>query len=225
MSQLTINKTNTTGIEDIDVEKPVYNGRGESLSLDRNGRYLLKNANFDGINFLDHDEICTKYYKALEAFALNNIPNVHKVFFDCNICLECYLSHLQAKCVGHFVRSPKTKLTNNPIYFVHSDFTVCSTASKFRLTTKQPRGSDTWGKHDNPGPLFSEEEIEHYLKRGRYLVLNAWKSFGEVPVKDSPLAVVDSSTVDESDLVTVEYRYQDGTGVVGEVYQVGKCVC
>ena len=94
MSQLTINKTNTTGIEDIDVEKPVYNGRGESLSLDRNGLFLLKNANFDGINFFDHDEICTKYYKALEAFALKNIPNVHKVFFDCNICLECYLSHL-----------------------------------------------------------------------------------------------------------------------------------
>ena len=92
---------------------------------------------------------------------------------------------------------------------------------KFRLATKQPRPADSWGKYDRPGPCFAEDEIEDYLKTGRYMILNVWKSINDIPIKDAPLALLDNSTMSEDELVSVEYRYQDGTGVVGESYRTG----
>ena len=79
MDQYTNYKTNTTGMDDIIVEKTVYNARNENATLDRSGVCLVKNSNFNGINFLDHDEICTKYYHGLENFILSTVPNAHKV--------------------------------------------------------------------------------------------------------------------------------------------------
>ena len=72
-------KTNETGLDEISVEKVVYDARAEDLTLDRNGACLVKNADFVEINFWDHDEICTKYYNALETFIIQTIPNVYKV--------------------------------------------------------------------------------------------------------------------------------------------------
>ena len=50
---------------------------------------------------------------------------------------------------------------------------------------------------------------------GRYCIVNFWRSI-KAPVVDTPLAVCDATTVQASDLVASEVRYQDRTG---EIYQ------
>jgi len=82
-----------------------------------------------------------------------------------------------------------------PVTRVHIDQTASSAAARVRL--------------HNP------DEAETLLQ-GRYRIINVWRPLNG-PVMAHPLAVSDSATVDDTDLIPVEHRYPDRTGETAAV--------
>jgi len=99
----------------------------------------------------------------------------------------------------HTIRRPNS--TRGPVARVHIDQTAKSTAARVRHHL--PDEADT-------------------LLQGRYRIVNVWRPLNG-PVYAHPLAVADSSTVRDEDLVGVEHRYPDRTGeTAGVKYNKGQ---
>ncbi|KAF2475501.1 uncharacterized protein BDR25DRAFT_301139 [Lindgomyces ingoldianus] len=82
-----------------------------------------------------------------------------------------------------------------PVVRVHIDQTPASAAARVR--------------HHLP------DEAEKLLQ-GRYRIINVWRPLNG-PVMAHPLAVADSATVNDADLIGVEHRYPDRTGETAAV--------
>jgi len=72
--------------------------------------------------------------------------------------------------------------------------------------------------HIDQTPASAEARVRHHLPdeaeqllRGRYRIINIWRPLNG-PVVAHPLAVADSASVRDEDLVGVEHRYPDRTG-------------
>jgi len=99
----------------------------------------------------------------------------------------------------HTIRRPGTN--RSAVTRVHIDQTAKSTAA--RVTYHLP------------------EEAEELL-RGRYRIVNVWRPLNG-PVQANPLAVADSATVLDEDLIGVEHRYPERTGeTAGVKYNEGQ---
>jgi len=88
----------------------------------------------------------------------------------------------------HTIRRPNH--SRAPVMRVHIDQTASSTVARVRLHL--PSDADA-------------------LLKGRYRIINIWRPLNG-PVVSHPLAVADSATVRDEDLVGVEHRYPDRTG-------------
>jgi len=93
----------------------------------------------------------------------------------------------------HTIRRPNH--TRAPVMRVHIDQTAASTAARV--------------KHHLP------EEADQLLQ-GRFRIINVWRPLNG-PVVAHPLAVADSATVRDEDLIGVEHRYPDRTGETAAV--------
>lgn len=93
----------------------------------------------------------------------------------------------------HTIRRPGTN--RQPVSRVHIDQTAKSTQARV--------------KHH-----LGEEAGE--LLKGRYRIVNVWRPLNG-PVYASPLAVADSASVQDEDLIGVEHRYPDRTGETAAV--------
>lgn len=93
----------------------------------------------------------------------------------------------------HTIRRPDHNRA--PVLRAHIDQTAKSTEARVR--------------HHLP------EEADELLK-GRYRIINIWRPLNG-PVQAHPLAVADSATVRDEDLVGVEHRYPDRTGETAAV--------
>jgi len=91
----------------------------------------------------------------------------------------------------HTIRRSTPDANRAPVTRVHIDQTPSSAAQRVRL--------------------HLPEEAEKLLK-GRYRIINVWRPLNKGPVMAHPLAVADSATVDDKDLVPVEHRYPTRTG-------------
>lgn len=72
--------------------------------------------------------------------------------------------------------------------------------------------------HIDQTPSSAEARVRYHLPdeadkllQGRYRIINVWRPLNG-PVMAHPLAVADSATVNDEDLVGVEHRYPDRTG-------------
>jgi hypothetical protein len=90
----------------------------------------------------------------------------------------------------HTIRRAEPNAHRAPVTRVHIDQTAKSTEQRVR--------------HHVPEDADS-------LLRGRYRIINVWRPLNG-PVVSFPLAVADSATVHDEDLVPVEHRYPDRTG-------------
>jgi hypothetical protein len=93
----------------------------------------------------------------------------------------------------HTIRRPNH--SRAPVLRAHIDQTAASTIARV--------------KHHLP------EEADELLK-GRYRIINVWRPLNGAVVSN-PLAVADSATVQDEDLVGVEHRYPDRTGETAAV--------
>ncbi|HEX5454214.1 MAG TPA: CmcJ/NvfI family oxidoreductase [Stellaceae bacterium] len=93
-------------------------------------------------------------------------------------------------------------------------------ADRSRGGPRQPAGRVHVDHTARSGPqrvrdLMGDEAEE--LLRGRVQVINLWRPILSEPLRDAPLAVCDSRTVDNADLVPSDLVYRDRTG---ETYSV-----
>jgi hypothetical protein len=95
----------------------------------------------------------------------------------------------------HTIRRSHPDAHRAPVTRVHIDQTAASTIARVRL--------------------HAPEEAEQLLQ-GRYRIINVWRPLNG-PVMAHPLAVADSATVRDSDLVPVEHRYPDRNGETAAV--------
>jgi hypothetical protein len=93
----------------------------------------------------------------------------------------------------HTIRRPTGN--RNPVQRVHIDQTPFSAAERVKL--------------------HLPDEAEQLLQ-GRYRIINVWRPLNG-PVMGSPLAVADSQTVRDGDLVPIEHRYPNRNGQTAAV--------
>jgi len=93
----------------------------------------------------------------------------------------------------HTIRRPTGN--RNPVTRVHIDQTPFSAAERVKLHA----------------PNDAEQ-----LLQGRYRIINVWRPLNG-PVMGFPLAVADSQTVDDKDLIPIEHRYPDRNGQTAAV--------
>ena len=141
--------------------------------------------------------------------ALSSIPSLEKDFTDDSHIHNVYypeVENLLLKNVpgaqrvlifDHTIRRADPLASRSPVTRVHIDQTPSSAEARVR-------------RH-----VSSEEEASKLLQ-GRYRIINVWRPInGEV--QSFPLAVADSSTVRDDDLVPVEHRYPDRKGETAAV--------
>jgi hypothetical protein len=95
----------------------------------------------------------------------------------------------------HTIRRSTPDANRQPVTRVHIDQTPSSTIARVKLHVP--------------------EEAEKLLQ-GRYRIINVWRPLNG-PVMAHPLAVADSATVRDEDLIPVEHRYPDRTGETAQV--------
>lgn len=93
------------------------------------------------------------------------------------------------------IRRSSPNAERAPVTRVHIDQTPSSAAARVRF--------------------HLPEEAEELLQ-GRYRIINVWRPLNG-PVMAHPLAVADSATVRDEDLIPVEHRYPDRTGETAAV--------
>ncbi|KAF2271736.1 uncharacterized protein EI97DRAFT_437523 [Westerdykella ornata] len=95
----------------------------------------------------------------------------------------------------HTIRRSNPDAPRAPVVRVHIDQTPSSAEERVRL--------------------HLPDEAEELL-RGRYRIINVWRPLNG-PVMAHPLAVADSATVRDEDLIPVEHRYPNRTGQTAAV--------
>ncbi|PSN72296.1 hypothetical protein BS50DRAFT_248294 [Corynespora cassiicola Philippines] len=95
----------------------------------------------------------------------------------------------------HTIRRSSPNANRAPVTRVHVDQTPKSAAQRVKF--------------------HLPDEAEQLLQ-GRYRIINVWRPLNG-PVMAHPLAVADSATVRDEDLVGVEHRYPDRTGETAQV--------
>jgi len=136
---------------------------------------------------------------------IQNVPSNEHDFTDDARIKEVYYPEVEklllenvpgAKRVyffDHTIRRPTG--TRGPVTRVHIDQTPWSAAERIRF--------------------HLPEEAEELLA-GRYRIINVWRPLNG-PVMSWPLAVADSQTVQDEDLVPIEHRYPDRNGQTAAV--------
>lgn len=95
----------------------------------------------------------------------------------------------------HTIRRSDPNANRAPVVRVHIDQTPSSAAQRVKF--------------------HLGDEAENLLQ-GRYRIINVWRPLNG-PVMAHPLAVADSATVRDEDLIPVEHRYPDRTGETAAV--------
>lgn len=93
----------------------------------------------------------------------------------------------------HTIRRSSPNANRSPVQLAHIDQTAKSVEKRVRR--------------------YYPDEADDLLK-GRYRIINVWRSLNEGPVESFPLAVASSATLGPNDVVPIEHRYI--TGYTGE---------
>ncbi|CAI6342580.1 unnamed protein product [Periconia digitata] len=139
---------------------------------------------------------------------LSNIPSAEHDFTSESRIKEVYYPEVEALLLDripgakrvllfdHTIRRSNPDAPRAPVTRVHIDQTPSSAAARVRHHL--PLEADT-------------------LLQGRYRIINVWRPLNRGPVMGHPLAVADSATVRDEDLVGVEHRYPDRVGETAAV--------
>lgn len=143
----------------------------------------------------------------VEGFAMETHRTRVSDFYDAVAIKSDYYPEIEALVAGvtgatwvvafdHNVRQAGSARAQDPVRFVHNDYTLSSGPQRLR-------------------DLLAGEDVDSLLRR-RFAVVNVWKPI-RGPVRDTPLAVLDARSIEPADFVTTDLRYEDRTG---EIYSL-----
>jgi hypothetical protein len=205
------NDTESVGLEPAQHEVAVRDARQakpeERMTLELNGFELIECPTVrDDLDFLDHRQVLEKHYPAC-CDLLRHATGARLVFaFDHNIRWAA------GKASGHRIAGGQQ--VQEPIHFVHGDYTLDSAPRRLRDLAKPPGFNDTLRGYLAPGEALLDPAMvdEAIAGERRYALINVWRNIDKAPVARDPLALCDGQTVAPEDLVVFEIRYHDRIG-------------
>lgn len=187
------------GQDRIEVDVPLYNGRGKGFTVDNNGFALVQHKCPD-IDFTSEHAILTQYYPLAAEF------------------IRQQMGAYKAYPFGHFVRSGKGTMKysvengqriGGPAIFTHGDYALRGGPKRRDNFALPPANDDSFRSVYGDRPLIPEEELAE-LRGRRFAIVNLWRNIDpDHPLVDMPLCFCDASTARVEDYVSVEFRYVD----------------
>lgn len=142
--------------------------------------------------------------------AIPNVPSTETEFVSEEQIKSVYYSEIEAilkaaipgieevVMFDHTIRRTEKDAARGPVMRVHIDQTPKSAFDRVRLH-------------------LPEERVNEIVEKGiRTRIVNVWRPI-DGPVRSYPLALADSSTVDEEDLISISHVYPDRRGATGGV--------
>ena len=199
----------TAGLLINKMELSVYNARTLSVDArpicDTNGFELLNTSLVDeGVDFFDNQSVVRSYYEQCAQLVAES-TGARAYPFDHNI------RSVSGKQSGR--RIVGGQQVQEPLHFVHGDYTLSSAPQRLRDLTQPPSGNDTLSPILQAGEtLIDQADALRVLNGGRFAIINVWRNIADTPVSVHPLALCDSRSVNPKDLVVFEIHYQDRIG-------------
>jgi len=205
------NDAETVGLDASRHHVSVHDGRqalnGRSITLEANGFELVERSlPSAGVDFLDQRQVLEAYYPDCCDLLREATGAAHVFAFDHNIRWAAGKSSGQRIAGGQQVQEP--------IHFVHGDYTLDSAPRRLRDLAKPPSANDTLrGYLPDGATLLDPAMVEDAIACGRrYGLINVWRNIDSAPVARDPLALCDGQTVAPEDLVVFEIHYHDRIG-------------
>ncbi|MEO1228735.1 MAG: CmcJ/NvfI family oxidoreductase [Myxococcota bacterium] len=197
------------GLDLVEVELTVQDARvePEAPMLDQRGFELLEQPlerpDFD---FMDADAIARAHYPEVEAVVRDAVGASYAVAFDHNL--------RWAGGKKEKLRLDRGQEVQAPIQLTHGDYTLTSAPERLRQLSKPPSGNDTLRDilEDGRSALDPAHAAQAIRGERRFAIVNLWRNIAPEPVQSHPLGVCDAESVDPSDLVVFEIKYQDRIG-------------
>ncbi|MDC0994472.1 CmcJ/NvfI family oxidoreductase [Pseudomonadales bacterium] len=175
-----------------------------TMNLARNGFELLENT-VPSYDFLDHQEVITRYYRDCEEIVAEATGG--KVWaFDHNIRSAGGLAEKRRVKGGQDVQGPA--------HIVHGDYTLRSARDRLIQLTEASSVNDTLRQVVPEGQgLIPKDAANPALNDGgRFAIINVWRNIEAEPVATHPLALCDGQSVQPEDLVVFEIHMPDRVG-------------
>jgi len=173
------------------VELPVID-QHEMAIEDVRGNTKAYSLNENGFCYLEHETAVTDFWnqeQVLEVYYAEVRALLLKELGASEVCV--FDHNLRSKGIAK-----QNTIARTPVKSVHNDYTEISGPQRVR-------------------DLLSPEDAEERLNK-RYMFVNVWRPI-EHRVEESPLAVCDGTSRDQSDFLPITLRYERRDG---QVYQV-----
>jgi len=190
------------GITAVPKQVNVHNARRINASLDEEGFMLydsptaVKREGFDDIYTILKD-----YYSECAELVKKVTGASFVAAFDHNV--------RSVKNAGTHIKDGAAKL--KPVTLVHSDYTLNGSPLRLQQLTQPPGNNDEFRKVLGRTPLLPADAVER-AKRGRFSIVNVWRSLLPCKLEKQPLAVCDARTVRPEELCVFEVHYADRIG-------------
>jgi hypothetical protein len=149
-------------------------------------------------DFFEHDKVVSVHYNECEELLKQRMGAKHVLAFD------------------YIVRSIDGKRANIKISGgsgvqgvasgVHADYTLNGAPRRLVQLSEEPRANDVRLRS-----LTTEELARATHPEGRWCIVNVWRNIRSEPLEKTPLALLDCTSVEESDFCCVEQRMVDRT--------------
>lgn len=163
----------------------------------------LQNSDLD---FFDQQQILRNYYPECENIIKQATAASHVFAFDHNVRS------------GHSQDAQKQikdgQQLQEPIHYVHGDYTLVSAPQRLRDLASPPRVNDTLRSllGESQSLLTSELVSQIFDENKRFAIINVWRNIATSPVVSHPLALCDGQSMSQHDLVVFEVHYDDRIG-------------
>lgn len=188
-------------------EVRVQNGRPEAaqFSMDLQGVELHRSpTGLRHDDFYDEDAVLTRYYPECAELVKRATGAAVVHVFDHNIRSATGKKAGAAAGAQLAVQGPAT--------LVHADYTIASGPARLEQLARPPKENDALRKVLGAAPLLPAEALA-MAKRGRFAIVNVWRSILDDPVEVFPLAWIDArSCTAAEDLCVFEIHYADRVG-------------
>lgn len=167
---------------------PLHNGRQLVTSLDKEGMLLCEHS-ISHVNYFDSHNVVSLYYPEIEDYLQRVIPHATKAI----------VFHHQVRSwkKDAVLEGKKCMKPKDPVCFVHSDYSPQGAIARLKTLSELP------------SPLLSPEEAQHYSSRGDFMIVHAWRNISSQRLRQHPLALCCSDTVNESELLAYDLCYSD----------------
>ena len=189
---------------------PMLDGRKLATSLDKEGIVLSSHC-YPHVDYYDHKSVLQSYYPELQQHIQQLIPCARRVIVF-HHQVRSWRKSVIAK-VGDIIEKERSSVLlqrpKDPVCFAHSDYSLKGGISRLQSFGQSPLPRDSWGYSTLGRPLLTDDEVNHFSSTGDFMILHAWRNIAIEKLRQHPLALCCSDSVNENDLLAYDLCYPD----------------